>query len=88
MTALRWETEREGVSYVAYSGELDIGFVTSLPNGSWAYNLSAVHTRHICKGRGRVKTLEQGKRSLERAWSQWLAEASLQPTLTTPPKSP
>jgi hypothetical protein len=83
MIPLRWETESEGRSCIAYSGKLDIGSVVKVSAGDnagmWKYTLDAVHTRHICKGRGHVKTEEQAKQSLERAWSQWLDAASLVP---------
>jgi hypothetical protein len=78
--ALRWEKQRDGESWYAYSGDLVIGMVVKRDHGeAWVYNLDAVHTRWIAKGHGEVETMPSAKRAIERAWAAWLERAGLEP---------
>lgn len=79
---LRWESQKDGCWW-AYSlcSEMIVGMVVPITAGNggrlWTYSLQAVHYRWITKGCGNVKSRRQAKRSLERAWSDWLAHAGL-----------
>lgn len=61
----------------AYSGDLQIGHVLMRTDGVWIYELNAVFTKWICKGRGEVSSAAAGKRALRRAWLTWCRRAGL-----------
>lgn len=81
MPALRWERDREGRVWTAYSGDLAVGIVVkvtaAVTGGPWRYSVTAVHTRYITRGAGDVGTARQGRRSLGRAWRDWCRHAGL-----------
>jgi len=76
---LRWEEQRDGRSWYAYSGELVVGMVVLRDHGeAWVYDASnAVNMRWTAKGYGEVKSAAAAKRAVERAWAAWLGRASL-----------
>jgi hypothetical protein len=76
---LKWEKQKGlGEAWFGYSGHMRVAMVVLTNAGHYRYSLDAVHTKFITKGHGDVKTLDQGRKSVERAWATWLDAASLQ----------
>lgn len=73
---LRWETAPLN-STRAFSGAIIVGFVTQCTDGSFAWQITAVHMRYVAKGSGEAVSLAAGKRALARAWEIWRRKALL-----------
>lgn len=62
----------------AMSGDVVVGQIIEHTDGSgWTWTIDAVQMRWIAKGRGKVSSKAQAKRSLSRAWNIWKARAGL-----------
>lgn len=73
---LKWDlTNRE--HYHAYAGKLRVGTVFVRIDKTIAYKVDGVSMRWIGRGSGDVSSMESGKRSVERAWNQWLKATGL-----------
>jgi hypothetical protein len=73
---LRWEEQYPG-TWWAYSNRLIIGMCGQRADGTVWYQVDAVRTKWVTKGRGEVKSIRAAKRSIQRAWRVWLGEAGL-----------
>jgi len=74
---LQWDlTNRD--HYHAYAGKIRVGTVfVRVLDESIGYKVDGVSMRWIGKASGDVSSMESGKRSVERAWKQWLKAAGL-----------
>src|SRR2546430_1694447 len=80
--SLRWE-KQDGSEW-AYSGRLVVGMIgtrgmASADGERYWYKLDAVHTKHIAKGHGEVRSKAAARKAVEMAWATWLREAGLSP---------
>lgn len=78
MTSLIWTptVQPEGLS--ATSGSIYVGHaVKRSTDGAWVWQITAVHTKFICKGFGEVGSRSAAKQGLSRAWNIWKREAGL-----------
>jgi hypothetical protein len=74
---LTWKWSEEGKSMWAYRGRHVVGMVVLNTFGHWHYDLDAVSTKWITKGRGKVQNFTSAKRAVDRAWRDWLIAMDL-----------
>lgn len=71
MSGLEWKKQTDR-SWWAMRDQHVVGFVVEREPGDVVYQIRAMHTKWICKGYGEVKSIQTGKRAIERAWRDWL----------------
>lgn len=76
---LRWEIQPGTRIWYAWRGQLHAGSVGMRDDGSVWYVADAIHTRWLSRGRGEVKSVQSGKRAIDRCWQKFLAAAELSP---------
>jgi hypothetical protein len=78
---LRWERSGSEHGMMAYSGDLVVGAIGRMADGSgkWHYGLYATSRTSGVTGDGRVASKAAAKRALARSWSAWCGKAGLSP---------
>jgi hypothetical protein len=67
-----WQSTME-----ARCGRMRIGYVVRRDDGTWVYEVTAVHTKWLAKGYGEVASLKTAKAAVSRVWRKWLERAEL-----------
>lgn len=74
---IKWKIDEVSETQIAYSGKLAIGFVCRRIDGSFGWQINAVHYKWITKGAGDTRDFSTGRRALVRAWRRWCRHAGL-----------
>jgi hypothetical protein len=73
---LRWDSSSRD-HWNAYAGKIRIGSVFVKLDKTIGYKVDGVYMRWVGKASGDVSSIPSGKRSVERAWQQWLTAAGI-----------
>lgn len=74
---LTWEVQGNNSCILALTNGNPVGFIVARDDGAVVWNLTAVHSKWICKGYGEAKSVSRAKASLRRAWNKWLSAYGL-----------
>lgn len=78
---LRWESSGSEHGMMAYSGDLVVGAIGRMADGSakWHYGLYATSRTSGVTGDGHVASKAAAKRALAKSWKAWCDKAGLTP---------